>query len=66
MYSYYTHVYTGQLLVWEWKSESYILKQQGHMYGMSSISYSPDGLLLATGGEDSKVIICASYTTYKA
>ena len=22
----------GQLLVWEWQSESYILKQQGHFF----------------------------------
>ena len=61
LYLYYTHAYTGQLLVWEWKSESYILKQQGHMYGMNSISYRPDGLLLATGGEDSKVIAYVLY-----
>ena len=23
----------GQLLVWEWRSETYVLKQQGHVYG---------------------------------
>jgi periodic tryptophan protein 2 len=42
----------SQLLIWEWKSESYILKQQGHLYG---IDYSSDGIMMATGGEDSKV-----------
>ena len=32
---------------------------------MNSISYSPDGLLLATGGEDSKVrITCTIYYIY--
>ncbi len=45
----------GQLLVWEWQSESYVLKQQGHLYGLNSLDYSDDGHLLATGGEDSKV-----------
>ena len=45
----------GQLLVWEWQSESYVLKQQGHYYDMNTLSYSPDGQLIATGGDDGKV-----------
>jgi len=45
----------GQLLVWEWQSESYVLKQQGHLYGLNSLDYADDGHLIATGGEDSKV-----------
>ncbi|XP_037895786.1 periodic tryptophan protein 2 homolog isoform X1 [Glossina fuscipes] len=45
----------GQLLVWEWQSEQYIMKQQGHSSEMICISYSPDGQYIATGGEDSKV-----------
>ena len=45
----------GQLLVWEWKSESYVLKQQGHIYGLNSLDYSNDGTYIVTGGEDSKV-----------
>ncbi|KAK1436824.1 hypothetical protein QVD17_02608 [Tagetes erecta] len=45
----------GQLLVWEWKSESYILKQQGHYYDVNAIAYSPDSQLLATGADDNKI-----------
>ncbi|KAL5499177.1 PWP2 [Sanghuangporus vaninii] len=45
----------GQLLVWEWQSESYILKQQGHYFDMNTLSYSPDGQHVATGGDDGKV-----------
>eukprot|EP00298_Acanthocystis_sp_HF-20_P014129 c20648_g1_i2.p1 GENE.c20648_g1_i2~~c20648_g1_i2.p1 ORF type:complete len:886 (+),score=337.67 c20648_g1_i2:1034-3691(+) len=45
----------GQLVVWEWKSESYILKQQGHSTNMSCLCYSADGQTIATGGRDSKV-----------
>ncbi|XP_051135826.1 periodic tryptophan protein 2 [Andrographis paniculata] len=45
----------GQLLVWEWKSESYILKQQGHYFDVNCIAYSPDSQLLATGADDNKI-----------
>ncbi|XP_075053645.1 periodic tryptophan protein 2 homolog [Mixophyes fleayi] len=45
----------GQLLVWEWQSESYVLKQQGHFNNMVSLCYSPDGQHIVTGGDDGKV-----------
>lgn len=45
----------GQLLVWEWQSESYILKQQGHFDSMNSLVYSPDGERLVTTADDGKV-----------
>lgn len=45
----------GQLLVWGWQSETYVLKQQSHLYDMNVMSYSPDGQLIATGGDDGKV-----------
>ena len=48
----------GQLLVWEWQSESYILKQQGHFYDMNVLAYSPDGQIIVTGGDDGKVCKC--------
>lgn len=50
----------GQLLVWEWRSESYILKQQGHYFDVNCLAYSPDSQMLATGADDNKVkvIIC--------
>lgn len=44
----------GQLLVWEWRSESYILKQQGHYHDISTAAFSPDGLNLVTGADDAK------------
>uniref|UniRef100_A0A7S4VDS4 Small-subunit processome Utp12 domain-containing protein n=1 Tax=Alexandrium monilatum TaxID=311494 RepID=A0A7S4VDS4_9DINO len=31
----------GQLLVWEWRSETYVLKQQGHHWGIQCVAFSP-------------------------
>ncbi|CCG83142.1 U3 snoRNP-associated protein Utp1 [Taphrina deformans PYCC 5710] len=45
----------GQLLVWEWQSESYILKQQGHFDAMNCVTYSPDGQRVVTASEDGKI-----------
>ncbi|KAK8793424.1 hypothetical protein WA158_004783 [Blastocystis sp. Blastoise] len=54
----------GQLLVWEWQSETYILKQQGHYCNINALDYSPDGSVIATGGEDSKVKLWNTNTGY--
>ncbi|KAJ1916205.1 U3 snoRNP protein [Mycoemilia scoparia] len=54
----------GQLLVWEWQSESYILKQQGHYHDVSCVAYSGDGQYIATGGDDGKVKIWNSSSGY--
>ncbi|VVC86957.1 unnamed protein product [Leptidea sinapis] len=45
----------GQLLVWEWQSEQYVMKQQGHSLDMTCLAYSPDGLYIVTGGYDGKI-----------
>lgn len=47
----------GQLAVIDWMSMSFILKQQGHFNNMQCLAYSPDGRLIATGGDDCKVCI---------
>lgn len=47
----------GQLLVYEWQSESYILKQQGHFDSMNALAYSLDGSRIATGSDDGKIKI---------
>ncbi|KZV62737.1 WD repeat protein [Peniophora sp. CONT] len=45
----------GQLLVWEWQSESHVLKQQGHSLDMAALAYAPDGAHVATAGDDGKL-----------
>ena len=59
----------GQLLVWDWRQETYVLKQQGHSTHVAAVAFSPDGSQLATAGDDSKargsvlVVIIAEKTT---
>lgn len=53
---------TGQLLVWEWRSESFVLKQQGHAVPMNSVAYSPDGQTMASGSADGKVKLWTAHT----
>ncbi|CAF1225991.1 unnamed protein product [Rotaria sordida] len=45
----------GQLVVWEWQSQTYVLKQQGHFNNMTQLTYSPDGMHIASGGDDGKI-----------
>lgn len=47
--------HSQQLFVWEWRSETYVLKQRGHAYGMRCMAYSPDGVIVCTGGDDGKL-----------
>lgn len=47
----------GQLLVWEWQSESYILKQQGHFDSINALVYSPESSRIVTAADDGKVKI---------
>ncbi|XP_012586613.1 PREDICTED: periodic tryptophan protein 2 homolog [Condylura cristata] len=54
----------GQLLVWEWQSESYVFKQQGHFDSMVALAYSPDGQYIVTGGDDGKVKVWSTLSGF--
>ena len=40
------------------------MKQQGHFYDLNVLDYSPDGALIATGGDDGKVKIWSTNRYY--
>lgn len=56
--------HAGQLLVWEWQSETYTMKQQGHRTNMNCLAYSPDGQYIITGGDDGKVKLWNTLTGF--
>uniref|UniRef100_A0AC35TNQ3 WD_REPEATS_REGION domain-containing protein n=1 Tax=Rhabditophanes sp. KR3021 TaxID=114890 RepID=A0AC35TNQ3_9BILA len=47
----------GQIAVWGWQSECYVMNQQSHTHTITCVQYSPSGSLIATGGLDGKVKI---------
>jgi periodic tryptophan protein 2 len=47
--------HAGQITVWEWRSETHILKQQAHLLAATTMAFSPDGRAIATGSRDGRV-----------
>jgi len=46
----------GQVVVWDWRAEVYVMRQQSHQAAdITCVAYSHDGAVMATGGEDGKV-----------
>src|SRR6201994_1326004 len=45
----------SQLLVWDWQSESYILKQQSHHDSLNALAYTPDAQRIVTCADDGKL-----------
>ena len=56
----------GQLFVWEWKSETYILKQQSHFFEVKAIAFSPNSSAIATGRDDGKIKLWDTETDRKS
>lgn len=58
----------SQLVVWEWKTETFVLKQSGTGAGKANLSecscFSPDALTLATGGTDAKIRLYDTMTGF--
>lgn len=54
----------GQLLVWEWQSESYVIKQQGHFDSLNAVVYSPDGSKVVTAADDGKIKVWDAYSGF--
>lgn len=47
--------HSGQLVVWEWRSETHVLKQQSHVLSSSAAAFSADGRAIATGSLDGRL-----------
>lgn len=45
----------SQILVWDWQSESYILKQQSHHDSLNALAYTPDAQKIVTCADDGKI-----------
>lgn len=44
-----------QLMVWNWKSESYVLKEQAHYYDIACAAITADSVNIISGGQEGKV-----------
>ncbi|CCW61257.1 unnamed protein product [Phytomonas sp. EM1] len=44
-----------QLLVWDWRAESYVLKEQSHYYDITRTAITADSNYILSGGDDGKV-----------
>lgn len=53
----------GQIIVWEWKSQSYILNQKGFIHETQAISFN-NHKLIATGTNDGKVKVWDKISGY--
>ena len=57
-----------QLVVWEWQSESFILKQSGYSNGVTNsyecLAYSPDASLVVTGGTDGRIKVWSTFSGF--
>lgn len=52
-----------QLLVWEWKSETYAFKNQGHNFDISALAISGDSSTLVSGGHDGRIKVWETKST---
>jgi periodic tryptophan protein 2 len=57
---------TSALIVWEWTSEKYVLKQQGHWLDLTCLAYAPRGDVIATGAADGLVKLWSTFTGFCA
>ncbi|SCU72656.1 Periodic tryptophan protein 2 homolog, putative [Trypanosoma equiperdum] len=51
-----------QILVWDWKSEAYVLKEQSHYYDINRTAITADASSIISGGDDGKVKVWRAST----
>lgn len=58
----FTSAKLGELIVWDLQTGSVAQRSQGHYGGVSCFAYSPNGIVIATGGDDGKLKLWDSYS----
>lgn len=56
----------GQILVWDWRAETHVLKQQAHLLSATSVAFSPDGRVVATGSKEGRIKLWSVATGFCA
>ena len=59
----------GQVVVWDWRRETYVMRQRGHSYQVNRCAVSPSGETFATASDDGTVKLwhansCHAIATY--
>lgn len=54
----------GQIVIWDWRAESHVLKQQAHSLSTDTAAFSPDGRAIATGSKDGRVKLWGVHTGF--
>lgn len=56
--------HSGQVVVWDWRAETHVLKQQAHTHFVDAVAFSPDGRAVATGSKDGCVKLWSVQTGF--
>jgi len=56
-YAAFTSEKLGEMVIWDLQNGSVAQRSQGHFGGVSCFDYSPNGIVVATGGDDGKLKI---------
>lgn len=56
--------HAGQVVVWDWRAETHVLKQQAHTNIVDAVAFSPDGRAVVTGSKDGRIKLWSVQTGF--